>query len=231
MTLKVYYYPTPNGRKVTIALEEMQIPYQLEIVDILRGGQDVDDFRAINPNGRIPALRDDATVGGSVTIFESGAILQYLGRKSGLYYPSEEAARTQIDSWIFWQMAGLGPMAGQLNWFTRAAAKPARDPAETSLALHRYRKECARLFTVLDRQLADREYVCDAYSLADMAIWPWIDQYGDHGGDREQYPALFRWHAVVASRPAVGRAMVAGADLVTPPDGTSIFAKSTSQNR
>ena len=167
--IELYYFPTPNGRKIAIALEEMGLAYTLRTVDILNGEQHEEAFLALSPNGRIPALVDDSG-DEPVRLFESGAILQYLGRKTGLFYPRREAVRCQVDTWLFWQMAHLGPMTGQITWFRRAAAKPGRDPGVTSLALHRFTKETRRLYGVLDRQLQQREFVCDDDSIADMAI-------------------------------------------------------------
>jgi glutathione S-transferase len=209
--VRLFYFPTLNGQKVAIALEEMGLPYDLVLVNILAGGQGNPNFLAINPNGRIPALVD-----GDVTVFESAAILQYLGRRTGLFYPADEKGRTQVDSWLFWQMAGLGPISGQVNWFERAAAKPGRDPAETGLALDRFRKETARLFGVLDGRLAGREYLCEDYSIADMCCWTWIDKYPANGGGLDKFPHLAAWHSRVAQRPAVKRALAVGLDLVAP---------------
>lgn len=209
--LQLHYFPTLNGQKVTIALEEMGLEYELVPVNILAGEQQDPAFVAINPNGRIPALVD-----GEVTVFESAAILQYLGRKTELFYPADERIRTQVDSWLFWQMSGLGPMSSQVNWFARAAAKPGRDPAETSLALHRFRKETARLFGVLDTALANRDYLCRDYSLADMCNWTWIEKYPENGGGLAEFPHLAAWHARIAARPAVQRALAAGLDLIAP---------------
>ncbi len=207
--IRLLYFPTLNGQKVAIALEEMGLPYTVEIVDILNGGQDDPAFRAVNPNGRIPALVD-----GEVRVWESAAILQYLGRRSGRFYPADEATRTAIDSWLFWQMAGLGPMSGQVNWFTRAASRPGRDPAETSLALHRFRKETGRLFGVLERALRGRDYLCGDYSIADMCVWPWIEKYPENGGGLAPWPAISAWHARIAGRPAVHRALAVGLDAI-----------------
>lgn len=207
--IRLLYFPTLNGHKVTIALEEMGLPYSVEIVDILEGEQERPWFRAINPNGRIPALID-----GEVQVFESAAILQYLGRKSGRFYPADEPVRARIDSWLFWQMAGLGPMSGQVNWFTRAARKNDRNPAETALALDRFGKETQRLFGVLESVLSEREYLCGDYSIADMCVWPWIEKYPDNGGGLAAHPALARWHARIAGRPAVGRALTVGSEVI-----------------
>jgi glutathione S-transferase len=204
----LHYFPTPNGHKVAIALEEMGLPFEVAIVNILEGGQDDPAFRAINPNGRIPALVD-----GDVTVFESAAILQYLGRKSGRFYLADEAGRTLVDSWLFWQMAGLGPMLGQVNWMLRAAQKPGRDALETGLALHRFRSESRRLFTVLEGQLAKGEFICGDYSIADMACWPWVDKYHEHAGDlAADFPNIAAWKARIAARPAVQRALAVGID-------------------
>lgn len=209
MTLRLLYFPTLNGQKVTIALEEMGLAYSVEIVDILNGGQHAAEFRAVNPNGRIPALVD-----GEVQVFESAAIMQYLGRKTGLFYPADEAVRTRIDSWLFWQMAGLGPMSGQVNYFTRAANKPGRDPAETQFAIARFRKETARLFAVLETALTGHDYLCGDYSIADMCVWPWIDKYPDNGGGLASHPNIAVWHTRIAARPPVQRALRAGKDAL-----------------
>jgi GST-like protein len=209
MTMRLYYFPTLNGHKVTIALEEMGLDYEIRLVDILKGDQQAADFLAINPNGRIPALVD-----GDVAVFESAAILQYLGRKTGKFYAADERTRARIDSWLFWQMAGLGPMSGQVNFFTRAAAKADRDPLETSLPLHRFRRETERLFGVLERGLQGHEYLCGAYSIADMCAWTWIDKYPENGGGLDKFPAVRSWHGRIASRPAVERGLKAGLNLL-----------------
>jgi GST-like protein len=201
-SMRLYYFPTPNGRKVSIALEEMELPYEIVPVDILKSEQHRPDFLAISPNNRIPALVD-----GDVTLFESGAILQYLGRKSGQLYPADEPGRCRVDSWLFWQMAGLGPMAGQLSWFTRVAAAPDRDPRDASYAKHRYLKEVTRLYGVLERQLTGRAYLCDAYSVADIACWTWVDQYHAQVGGLAGFPAIAAWHHRLAARPAVRRGL------------------------
>ena len=200
--MKLYYFPTLNGHKVTIALEEMGLAYEVVMVDILADEQARPEFLAINPNGRIPALVD-----GDVRLFESAAILQYLGRKSGLFYPADEPVRALVDSWLFWQMAGLGPSSGNVNWFSRAAAKAGREPAETGFALHRFRKEAARLFGVLERGLEGRDYLAGDYSIADMCCWPWINKYPENGGGLDGFPRLAAWHARIAARHAVQRAL------------------------
>lgn len=209
MTLQLHYFPTLNGLKVTIALEEMGLTYAVVLVDILNGAQDDPAFRAVNPNGRIPVLVD-----GAVKVFESAAILQYLGRRTGKFYPPKEAVRTQIDSWLSWQMSGLGPMSGQVNWFARAARKEGRDPLETGLALHRFRKETARLFGVMEEGLQGRDFICGDYSIADMGIWTWIDKYPENGGGLDGFPNIAAWHARIAARPAVQRALKVGLDML-----------------
>ena len=206
--MRVYYFPTPNGRKVSIALEEMQLAYEIIPVNILRGEQQQPEFLGISPNGRIPALVDWTVDGAQIKLFESGAILQYLGRKSGLLYPIEESARCSVDAWLFWQMAGLGPMAGQLSWFIRVSNLPDRDERDYAYAIHRYRKEVNRLYGVLEGQLAGRSYICDSYSIADIASWTWVDQYQAQIGGLAAFPNVAAWHARIAARPAVKRGMI-----------------------
>lgn len=212
MTLQLYYFPTLNGHKVTIALEEMGLPYDLVMVNILEGEQNEPAFRAINPNSRIPALVDPDAPGGPVTVFESAAILQYLGRRTGRFYPADEQTRTRIDSWLFWQMAGLGPMSGQVNYFTRVSQKGERDPLEWQYALGRYRRETVRLFGVLEQGLEGRDYIAGDYSIADMCLWTWVDKYPGNGGGLEGFPGVQAWHARIAARPAVQRALAVGLD-------------------
>ena len=206
--MRVYYFPTPNGRKVTIALEEMGLAYEIVPVNILRGEQEQPEFLRISPNGRIPALVDWTVDGAQIKLFESGAILQYLGRKTGLLYPMEEAARCLVDAWLFWQMAGLGPMAGQLSWFIRVSNLPDRDERDYAYAIHRYHKEVSRLYGVLERQLEGRSYICDLYSIADIASWTWVEQYKDQIGGLSTFPHIAAWHARIAERSAVKRGML-----------------------
>lgn len=200
--IQLFYFPTPNGRKISIALEEMHLDYEIVPVNILKGEQQKPEFLAISPNNRIPALVD-----GDVKLFESGAILQYLGRKSGLLYPEDEPSRCWVDSWLFWQMAGLGPMAGQLSWFNRVSNIPDRDERDYSYARHRYHKEVTRLYGVLERQLKEREYLCGEYSIADIASWTWVDQYNNQIGGLALFPSISAWHARIGQRPAVQRGM------------------------
>ena len=205
--MRVYYFPTPNGRKVTIALEEMGLAYEIVPVNILRGEQEQPEFLRISPNGRIPALVDWTVDGAQIKLFESGAILQYLGRKTGLLYPMVEAARCLVDAWLFWQMAGLGPMAGQNHHFANYA------PEKIPYAIDRYVKETNRLYGVLDRRLADRPYLAGDYSIADMACYPWIVPYKAQGQNLEDFPHVKRWLEAIASRPATERAYAIAKDL------------------
>jgi GST-like protein len=209
--MQLYYFPTPNGRKISIALEEMGLSYEIVMVNILKGEQHAAHFLQLSPNGRIPALVDHDASDERVVIFESGAMLQYLGRKSGKFYPTNEARRCWVDAWVFWQMAGLGPMSAQISWFTRVAAAGDRDPRDSSYALHRYTREVKRLYAVLEKQLTGREYICDEYSIADMASWTWVTQYHTQVGDlKAQYPHIAAWQIRIAERPAVQRAMLVG---------------------
>jgi len=205
--MQLYYFPTPNGRKISIALEEMGLDYEIVPVNITKGEQQKPEFLEISPNNRIPALEDQSPDGSRIKIFESGAILQYLGRKSGKLYPTEEAARAWVDSWLFWQMAGLGPMAGQLSWFIRVSNLPDRDPRDFSYSQHRYRKEVLRLYGVLERGLKGQEYICSTYSIADIASWTWVDQYHAHIGGLGDFPNIASWHGRIAERPAVQRGL------------------------
>jgi glutathione S-transferase/GST-like protein len=197
----------------------MGLTYETKIINIFEREAQTPEYLDICPNGRVPAMTDESVDGEVIKIFESGAILQYLGRKSGLFYPQDsDAKRALVDAWLFWQMAGLGPMAGQITWFLRAAQKPGRDPAETSLALHRYRKETRRLYDVLERQLKGRDFICSDYSIADMACWPWVEQYGLRDfGDLAEFPSIKAWHARIRQRPAVTRAMKLGVDAIIAP--------------
>jgi GST-like protein len=212
--VQVYYFPSPNGQKISIALEEMGLVYEVVLVDITRGEQLKPEFLKISPNGRIPALTDSDVSGEPepVVIFESGAILQYLGRRTGLFYAKHEARRSWIDAWLFWQMSGLGPMTGQVNWFKRVSEVAGRNPCDYVYSIKRYVKEVRRLYGVLEQQLQARDYICDEYSIADMACWPWIDKYHAHAGSLDDYPNIAAWRARVGARPAVQRALLVGMD-------------------
>jgi len=195
---QLFYFPTPNGKKVSIALAEMGIEAEIVPVDILTGEQDAPEFRALCPNGRIPALRDWTTAGEPVEVFESGAILQYLGRKSGLLYPTDEPSRARVDSWLMWQMAGLGPMAGQLSYFLRVSNIPGRDAAGHAYPIHRYRREVRRLYAVMESRLAGHDWLADDYSIADIACWTWVEQYRAQIENFADYPGV-AWRSAVGT--------------------------------
>ena len=211
--IDLYYWPTPNGWKVSIALEEMGLPYALHLINIGAGDQFNPDFLKIAPNNRMPAITDpEGPDGKPISIFESGAILQYLARKTGRFYGETERDRVAVDQWLMWQMGGVGPMAGQAHHFLKYA--PAlTPPQDLPYAKDRYRAEVARLYGVLDRQLAANRYVAgDAYSIADMAIWGWASLWEGQEQTLEDKPAMKRWLDEVGARPAVQRGRAVAAD-------------------
>ena len=206
--IELYYWPTPNGFKISIMLEECGLPYVLKPVNISKGEQFNPDFLKIAPNNRMPAIVDPQGPGGRpISIFESGAILQYLGRKTGKFYPSEERARVEVDQWLFWQMGGLGPMAGQLNHFKHYARET------LDYAIKRYDDEVNRLYGVMNTRLKDRPFLAGKYSIADMACVGWANLWQRQGQDIEQFPNLKRWLETVKARPAVKRGMALGLEL------------------
>ncbi|MES2408166.1 MAG: glutathione binding-like protein [Pseudomonadota bacterium] len=200
--IDVYYWTTPNGHKITIFVEEAAIPYKIVPVNIGAGDQFQPDFLKIAPNNRMPAIIDHAPAdaGAAISVFESGAILQYLAEKTGKFLPVDIRGRTEVMQWLYWQMAGLGPMAGQNHHFVQYA------PEHIPYAVERYVKETNRLYGVLNKRLADREFVADTYSIADMAIYPWIVPYERQGQKLENFPHLKRWFERIQARPAVQRA-------------------------
>jgi GSH-dependent disulfide-bond oxidoreductase len=210
--IELYYWPTPNGWKITIALHEMDLPYNLNLVNIGRGEQFKADFLKIAPNNRMPAIVDpDGPDGQPISIFESGAILQYLGRKTGAFYGRSERERVEIEQWLFWQMAGVGPMAGQAHHFLRYA--PTMEPPNVlPYAQDRYRNEVGRLYSVLNGRLADRDFVAGGYSIADMAIWPWVNNWEGQQQDISRLPHLRAWLQRVGDRPAVQAGRAVGKD-------------------
>ena len=211
--IDLYYWSTPNGWKVSIALEEMGLPYALHLINIGAGDQFKPDFLKIAPNNRMPAITDpEGPDGKPISIFESGAILQYLARKTGRFYGETERDRVAVDQWLMWQMGGVGPMAGQAHHFLKYA--PAlTPPQDLPYAKDRYRAEVARLYGVLDRQLAANRYVAgDAYSIADMAIWGWASLWEGQEQTLEDKPAMKRWLDEVGARPAVQRGRAVAAD-------------------
>lgn len=202
--IQLYYWPTPNGWKISIALEEMRLPYEVNLINISKGDQFDAEFLKIAPNNRMPAITDpDGPGDAPVSLFESGAILMYLARRTGQFYGADERARLRVDQWLMWQMGGVGPMAGQAHHFLKYA--PNMDPPQDlPYAKDRYRAEVARLYGVLDRQLAKNSYVAgDSYTIADMAIWPWASLWEGQQQTLEDKPHLARWIEQVGSRPAV----------------------------
>ncbi|HEU5018007.1 MAG TPA: glutathione binding-like protein [Pseudolabrys sp.] len=206
--IEFWYWPTPNGFKVSIMLEECKLPYTMIPVNISVGEQFKPEFLAIAPNNRMPAIVDPAGPGGRrISIFESGAILQYLGRKTGKFYPADERGRVEVDQWLFWQMGGLGPMAGQLNHFKHYAKET------LPYAVKRYEDEVNRLYGVMDKRLADREFLAGRYSIADMACVGWTNLWKRQDQNIDDFPHLKHWLETVKARPAVQRGMALGADL------------------
>jgi len=202
--IDLYYWPTPNGWKVTIALEEMGLPYRVNLIDIGAGDQHTPAFLKLSPNNRMPAITDpDGPDGAPISIFESGAILQYLARKTGLFTGPSERDRIAVDQWLMWQMGGVGPMAGQAHHFLKYA--PAMDPPQDiPYAKDRYRTEVARLYRVLDTQLSRHAFVAgDFYSIADIAIFPWASLWEGQEQTLDDKPYLARWLDRLAARPAV----------------------------
>jgi GST-like protein len=201
--IRVYYWPTPNGHKVTIFLEEAGLPYEIVPVDIRRGEQFKPDFLAISPNNRMPAITDDAPVDGGapISVFESGAILVYLAEKTGRFLPRDARGRVEVMEWLMWQAAGVGPMLGQAGHFRSYASET------IPYAIKRYTAEASRLFGVLERRLAHRDWVGADYSVADMAIFPWVREPERFGHAIESTPNVKRWLQAVQSRPAVVRAL------------------------
>jgi GSH-dependent disulfide-bond oxidoreductase len=192
MTIKLYTAATPNGWKISIALEEMRLPYEVRVIDFASQEQKADWYVRLNPNGRIPTLDDEGFI-----LFESGAILIYLAEKTGKFLPKDVHGRSRVIQWLMFQMSGVGPMMGQANVFLRYF--PEKIPA----AIERYQREVTRLFGVLDRQLASHEYIAGEYSIADMALWPWVSGYEWSGVSVAEFASLQRWLSLVGARPAV----------------------------
>ncbi len=200
--IDLYTAATPNGQKIHIMLEETALPYRLRWVDIGKGDQFEPDFLAISPNNKIPAIIDDEGPDGApVSVFESGAILLYLAEKTGRFVSSDARIRLEVLQWLFWQMGGFGPMLGQAHHFNRYA------PERIAYAMARYTDEAGRLYGVLNRRLAEREFVAGPYSIADMAVFPWCRLYRRQGLEIDDFPNVKRWFATVAARPAVAKDM------------------------
>jgi GST-like protein len=205
--IDLYYWPTPNGWKVSIMLEEIGAPYAVTYVNIGAGDQFKPEFLAISPNNRMPAIVDhDGPDGRPISVFESGAILMYLGRKFGRFYPSEERRRVEVEEWLMWQMGGFGPMLGQNHHFNTYA------PEDLPYAKKRYTDETHRLYGVLNKRLDGREFICGDYSIADIACVGWANGWERQKMDIEEFPNVKRWLAAMKARPAVQRGMELGKD-------------------
>ena len=200
--IELYYWTTPNGHKVTIFLEESGTPYRIHPVNISKGEQFAEDFLKTSPNNKIPAIVDTEPKDGGapISVFESGAVLQYLAEKTGKFLPQDIRGRMDAMQWLFWQMGGLGPMAGQNHHFVQYA------PEKIPYAMERYVKETNRLYGVLNKRLADREFIAGAYSIADMASYPWVVPYERQQQNLDDFPHLKRWFHSIAARPAVQKA-------------------------
>ena len=200
--IDLYYWTTPNGHKITLFLEETGLPHRILPINIGTGEQFAADFLKIAPNNRIPAIVDHDPAGGGapLSLFESGAILLYLADKTGQFIASDLRGRNETLQWLFWQMGGLGPMAGQNHHFTQYAPEP------IPYAIERYTRETARLYAVLNKRLADREFMAGDYSIADMASYPWIVPHEKQGQNLDDFPNLRRWFAAIRERPATQRA-------------------------
>ena len=224
--IELYYWTTPNGHKITIFLEEAGMDYEIHPVNISKGEQFAEAFLRIAPNNRIPAIRDTAPADGGapISIFESGAILEYLAEKSGKFLPSAPRDKYNVLQWLYWQMAGLGPMAGQNHHFVQYA------PERIPYAMERYVKETNRLYGVLNKQLAGQEFIAGAYSIADMACYPWIVPYERQQQNLDDFPDLKRWFNAVAARPAVQRAYARAKEVnetstITPESRAILFGQ------
>ncbi len=216
--IELHFWPTPNGLKISIALEEMGLPYVIKPVAIGKGDQFKPDFMAISPNNRMPAIIDpDGPGGAPISVFESGAILQYLGRKSGKFYPSDERSRVEVEEWLYWQVAGVGPMFGQASHFRNYAPNLVDDPEKIAYGVARYNNEVNRLLGVMERRFDGRDFLAGAYSIADMATYPWVKIAAVFNQDMSAFPRVQAWLDRVAARPAVQRGVVVGKELRRPP--------------
>ena len=212
--IDLYYWPTPNGHKITILLEEQEVPYQIIPINISKGEQFEPDFLKIAPNNRMPAIVDHEPSGGGepISIFESGAIMQYLAEEYGGFLPQETREKAEVMQWLMWQMGGLGPMAGQAHHFRHYAQE------KIEYAINRYTDEVNRLYGVMDKRLADREFLAGEYSIADMACWPWVKPYERQGQDLNDFPNLKRWFETIEARPAVIKAIEVGQEYRSKPE-------------
>jgi GSH-dependent disulfide-bond oxidoreductase len=207
--IELYYWPTPNGHKITMFLEEAGLAYTIHPVDISAGDQFRPEFLAISPNNRMPAIVDlDPSDGGeAISVFESGAILVYLAEKTGALLPSDLRGRKTVLEWVFWQVGGLGPMAGQNHHFSQYA------PEKIPYAIDRYVRETNRLYGVLDKRLSAHQFIAGDYSIADMAAYPWIVPHTRQGQKLEDFPHLQRWFETMRQRPAVQRAYARASEI------------------
>lgn len=200
--ITLYTWGTPNGRKVSIMLEECGLPYRAQPIDIMKGAQFTPEFVAINPNSKIPAIVDEQGPGEKpFTLFESGAILLYLAEKTGKFLPADVRGKYEAIQWLMFQMGGIGPIFGQTHHFLRFAPEP------VPYAIKRYSDETARLYSVLERRLGEATYLAGEYSVADIATFPWVSRHEFHKIDLADYPNVRRWHDVIAARPAVQRGL------------------------
>lgn len=206
--IDLYYWPTPNGWKISMMLEECGLPYQLKSINIGAGEQFAPDFLNISPNNRIPAIVDhDGPDGQPISVFESGAILQYLGRKTGLFYPQDERTRVQVEEWLFWQVGGLGPMAGQTHHFRHYA------PEVVPYGIERYTKETTRLYGVMNKRLEGRAYLAGEFSIADIACIGWVKLWERQAQNIADFPNLKAWLDRCLARAGVQRGLAVSADL------------------
>ena len=219
--IDLYYWTTPNGHKITIFLEETGLPYSIKPINIGAGDQFKPEFLAISPNNRIPAIVDHEPVDGGkpLSVFESGAILQYLAEKTGKFLPADARGRVDVMQWLFWQMGGLGPMLGQNHHFRNYVTE------KIPYAINRYVKETERLYGVLDDRLADRSFVAGDYSIADMACYPWIVLHERQGQNLDDFPNVRRWFLAIQQRPAVQRAYAIAKKINDAPPGMTEQAK------
>ena len=221
--IDAYIWPTGNGKKITIMLEECGLEYRAIPVNINKGDQFKPEFEALSPNNKMPAIVDHDAKGGQIAMFESGAILQYLGEKTGKLLPTDLHGKYNVLQWVYWQIGGLGPMAGQAHHFLRYA------PEKIEYPMHRFRAEVARLYTVMDKQLGKYEYLAREYSIADIAAWPWVFRYDWQGQDLNDFPNVKRWFETVGARPAVkkgagvGQEWVSSAQQMTDEDRKRLF--------
>lgn len=227
--IDLHFWPTPNGWKITIMLEECGLPYRVIPVNIGKGDQFKPEFLAIAPNNRMPAIVDPDGPGGEpISVFESGAILMYLGRKTGKFYPQDERGRVAVEEWLMWQMAGFGPMLGQTHHFRIYA------PEKIDYAIDRYTKEANRLYGVLNRRLEGRDYICGEYTIADMACIGWAKLWERQGQDIAQFPNVKAWIDRMLARPAVQRGLAVNKEdrtnaAVTDPNARAVLFGQTAR--